>query len=227
MGSSYSYMDEEKKSWKKLDMEFDGDCRRVSKKFFADIENGEYVSLCSKECTLGGIQFEHWFISCGAYNVEFGPVVNEKDTYLCKVNISTNSNKQGKKESKTLNDEIRQRIGHVLGLKNFSLCLRNSEHVANYIFYNRWFSSQMNEDGILMKQFRSQLEKEKILNNVNSSPLSMRPDWNMGKELYSFVDKFDHFTATRMDYYLDAEENTYNILFIGATGKKLIRKFLH
>ena len=55
-----------------------------------------------------------------------------------------------------MDQEIRERIFHVLGMKNYSLCLRNCEHVVNYKIRNRWISSQMEEEqGVIFNSFKS------------------------------------------------------------------------
>jgi GTPase SAR1 family protein len=54
---------------------------------------------------------------------------------------------------------------------------------------------------------------------VNTFPSCIRPhifDDKITNKLYSFID--DHYNATRFDYYLDSDEDTYNVLVVGPTG---------
>ena len=118
-----------------------------------------------------------------------------------------------------MSQDIRNRVHHVLGMSNYSLCLRNSEHVANYIFRGRWVSSQMDSNlyGIL-KIFRPYMMPNEI-GQVNAFPSSIRPhifDNKANKNLYSFLK--GSYIASRFDYYLDCNEDTYNVLVVGPAG---------
>jgi ribosome biogenesis GTPase A len=90
--------------------------------------------------------------------------------------------------------------------------------VANFIVRGRWVSHQMDDSGHLMKFFSDKLldDKKRI---VNSFPSNIRPHIFSGSsqnKVYSFID--NHFKANQFSYYLDNNEDTYNILVIGPTG---------
>lgn len=164
------------------------------------------------------IEYQHWFVTNGVYYIEFGSA--SQDIYNARVTINTSTRSYNFDGSQTrqMNQEMRDRIRHVLGMSNYSLCLRNCEHVANYIFRNRWISQQKDSNGDLLINFQSYLMKNhKVL--VNTFPSNLRlhifKDRNEAK-LYDFIT--NNYVATRFDYYLDYEENTYNILVIGPTG---------
>lgn len=103
-------------------------------------------------------------------------------------------------------------------MSNYSLCLRNCEHVANYIYRNRWMSAQMDsQEGKIFDYFISyMMDENKRL--INTFPSCIRPYIFGGNKskLYSFID--GNFVASKFDYYLDHSEDTYNILVIGPTG---------
>ncbi len=118
--------------------------------------------------------------------------------------------------SRRMDVHVLYRISHVLGMENYSLCLRNSEHVANYIFNGRWLSSQMGQ-GTLLSHFVKQMGDKSRL--VNTFPSCVHPHILGGKDLeqiYSFIK--DHYIATNFEYCLDDNDDTYNILFIGPSG---------
>lgn len=113
-----------------------------------------------------------------------------------------------------------ERIRHVVGMKNYSLCLRNCEHVGNYIFTGKWVSTQMSPDESLVKFFKKYFMKHTQA-MVNSFPASIRPHLFTEQSVtripvYSFLE--NSFSATGIDYYLDAKEHSYNIAVFGPTG---------
>ncbi len=113
-----------------------------------------------------------------------------------------------------MNEQIRQRIQHVLGMSNYSLCLRNCEHVANDIMRSRWISSQMDVLGPMMKIFKKYI-MEDDMRKVNAFPSSIQPyvfkKNNSSKQLYSFI--ISNIVATRFDYYLDCNEDRFKPIF--------------
>ncbi len=116
-----------------------------------------------------------------------------------------------------IDESIRIRISHVLGIKNYSLCLRKCEHVSNYVFYEKWTSIQMIEDGLLLKWFKKYIIEDRI-RMINTFPESIRPHKFSTKKdkVYDFLET--EFVASNLEYYLDDNESTYNILVVGPTG---------
>ena len=218
MGTAYSFLDAEKKTWTSHDLQFDGTIREANLKTLESIKDGENVYLGFTNSSYGGLSYQHWFVTNNTYYIEFGsPTI---DIYKARVNIN-NSPRDYKPYQKSylMSTDIRERVKHVLGMSNYSLCLRNCEHVANYIIRNRWFSDQMETEGTLLKTFRSYFLGNQVV-LVNTFPSNIRTnvfDHNRkSKELYDFT--HDHLCASNLTYYLDSNENTYNILFIGPTG---------
>lgn len=206
---------------------------------------------------LSGIgRYQHWFIVAIEQTInnsnspveimhfiEFGAAtLNYNDA---RVNFNTNTRgiwretleptaleallSSGEAEEFELNNAVRQRIQHVLGMKNYSMCLRNCEHVANYIFNGLWRSNQL-EGSNLMDIFLSTVmgDRRKL---INTFPSKIKPKIILGNEpveqTYSFIsneidpkNKIKLFRPKSMQYFLDNDEqdSTYNILLIGPSG---------
>jgi hypothetical protein len=215
-------MEPEKKTWIEHNLNFDRNIRAANLKILENIKDGVNIYLTYTMSEWGGIDYQHWFVTDRTHFIEFGSV--SVDIYKARVTINTNTrsysldSKNGALVRK-MGQDVRDRVHHVLGMSNYSLCLRNCEHVANYIFRGRWVSSQMDSDmGELLKRFRSYMMGNQI-RLVNTFPSCIRPHIFNNEEtnkLYSFID--DHYIATRFDYYLDSDEDTYNILVVGPTG---------
>lgn len=222
MGQTASFIEQEKKTWSEHTLKFDSVSRQLNLIKLDQIANTEIFYLAFTDCKWSNVSYQHWFLTNDRYFIEFGSP--SLDIYNARVNINTDSrdyrkcNVQGTNVSCVLNEEMIQRVKHVLGVSNYSLCLRNCEHVANYIIRGRWISSQMDDNSDLYLKFRDYLMKDsKRL--INTFPSNIRP--HIFKEgdkakLYSFIN--DNFAATQMDYYLDYNEDTYNILVVGPTG---------
>ena len=144
-----------------------------------EIKDGTLMCIgYSNNASLSGLEFyQHWFIMASVesrtnYFIEFGSI--DLDYENARVDINKRPKEEIKIENRfeLITEKVRQRIEHVIGMKNFSLCLRNSEHVANYIFNGIWHSKQV-------EYFRSVLEypmrgKEKLI-NVFPSMIRPRP----------------------------------------------------
>lgn len=182
---------------------------------------GEEIILSYQERSWGGISFEHWFVTNGKIFLEFG--APDTDIYSARVTINTAKhigslrNADGHNR-KLMDSDVHERMRHVIGVRNYSLCLRNCEHVANYVFRGIWVSFQMNNEGVLMKMFRYKFAKnEKPF--INSFPALVRPHLARAESspIYTFIKPY--FTFTGFDYYLDDRKiDTYNILMVGPTG---------
>lgn len=217
MGATYSFLQAEQKTWIEHTLVYDKDCREHNLSLLDKFEDGQPIYMSSVDRTWGGIKFEHWFVTTGTMCLEFGsPTLS---IYTARVNINPTVYAHYSVGSRsTIDEAMRNRIRHVLGMSNYSLCLRNCEHVANYVFRGRWISSQMNDQGFLMKQFRHHMLGDQI-RLVNTFPALIRPHVfgnAVAEPMYSFIT--DHYKANRFDYYLDAAEDTYNVLVVGPTG---------
>jgi hypothetical protein len=223
MGSTYSFLESEKKTWTDHNLQFDRSIRAANLKILENIKDGTDIYLTYTMSEWGGINYQHWFVTDRTHFIEFGSA--SVDIYIARVTINTNTRYGYSMDSKNgalvrkMGQDVRDRVRHVLGMSNYSLCLRNCEHVANYIFRGRWVSSQMDSDmGSLLNRFRSYMLGNQV-RLVNTFPSCIRPhvfNYEGTNKLYSFID--DHYNATRFDYYLDSDEDTYNVLVVGPTG---------
>ena len=133
-----------------------------------EIKDGTRLCIAyTNDASVSGLaSYQHWFImtndeSSGKYFIEFGSIDFDYENARVHINLAPRNNITILKEF-LLTKSVRQRIEHVIGMKNFSMCLRNSQHVANYIYKGNWHSSQA-------EYFRSVLEypmrgKEKLIN---------------------------------------------------------------
>ena len=112
--------------------------------------------MCARSCRLAGVTYDHYFITDGSRTFEFGvgQISNNK------VEIHNRALQTGYQIAAefTVDDKVRERMRSVLGATNYSLCLRNCEHVARYVYCKSWICYQMVSDGSLAKAFaRNQL----------------------------------------------------------------------
>lgn len=217
----YELVDREKKTWREHNIQFDQHSRVASLPIVDQFKNGEKIYLSFIEIFWCGIFYKHWFITNLTLFLEFEHPAS--DIYETKVMINRDSHSQypteGPAKFCAMNELIRARMIHVLGMCNYSLCLRNSEHVANYVFHGHWVSSQMSTDGALMRRFQKYLTRENMFLNVNVFPGYIQPrllEDSATDKVYSFIDS--NFRATSIDCFLDYKKETYNVLMIGPTG---------
>ena len=78
--------------------------------------------------------------------------------------------------NKTFNmtDSVSQRMRAVVGATNYSLALRNSEHVGRYIQSGSWTSHQMEEGGKLWQRFQEHMTMTGS-GLINTLPEELRP----------------------------------------------------
>ena len=180
----------------------------------------ENTPLCiahSTNSTISGLVYQHWFIMTknGMNFIEFNSFdFNYKNA---RVNINKALRDKTIKNDFRLTEEVRQRIGHVLGMKNFSLCLRNSEHVANYIYKGEWYSSQVES---FINVFKRPMGKNEKF--INKFPSRIKPNVHLedNKKIYEFIsdEEIQLFKPVQLHYYLDKNQSTYNVLMLGPTG---------
>jgi energy-coupling factor transporter ATP-binding protein EcfA2 len=214
------FLDAEKKTWVDHSLKYDGTIRESCLAKLSDFKIGSKVHLGYTAGSQGNVEYQHWFVTNGTSYLEFGAA--SLSIYGARVQINNNTREysiQGeRKDEKRVDAAMIQRMRHVLGLKNYSLCLRNCEHVANYVFHGKWISNQMSTQGDLWKLWFKDHMMDHNKRLVNSFPSDLRPhEFKEGEnKTYSFVDGW--YTAENFEYYLDHEEKTYNILVFGPTG---------
>jgi GTP-binding protein EngB required for normal cell division len=101
-------------------------------------------------------------------------------------------------------------------MRNYSLVLRNCEHVAKYIFWGKWWSNQLAVSENLMNKFLDLVDRKDIKKLSNTPPFNL---WRFGLERGQVVeevkDVWEFKFRTKFTYY---EPATFNVLLIGPTG---------
>jgi GTPase SAR1 family protein len=180
---------------------------------------GERVWLGKTKSSYYGFTFEHWFMTNGTSFLEFGAPNFSIYAAIVNINDMPRQHYEVVPQPEMVMDEgMENRMNQVVGLANYSLCLRNCEHLANYVMHGRWCSSQMDDNGRIMDAFRRYLMSESQIRLVNTPPSDIRTQIFSGNAgvVYDFL--MPYYKATGFDYYLDAEEDAYNLLIIGPTG---------
>lgn len=236
LSSSISFITAEQHTWLEHDIKYDHGARA---RMVADLDKfrvGETLRLGYVDREFHGVPFQHWFVANDHWVFEFGSP--SLSIYDARVEVSSHvPSPFVVKGEEAMTALIRQRMSHVLGMKNYSLCFRNCEHVANYVFRGRWVSTQMDDmtadgstAGLLSRRFRNYLlDKHKRM--LNSFPTTLRAsfaDAISAEKLYAFLPERRSFTS--VEYYLDEAEGTMNYLVIGPMGagkSRLINVFFN
>lgn len=223
MGASFSYSAQERTSWSRHSLVFDETTRETNLSVI-DLyfpANSE-IQLAKQNVCVGGCSYQHFFITDtkGAHFLEFICLERNPREFYSAFRVQSNTLPHGtfevlKKKNVTL--EIKERMVQMLGMSNYSLCLRNSEHVANYIFSGIWASFQMEGDGCLLNYF-SYAMTESVRKEINQFPSAILPKTVgaiTGPKVYSMIDQ--HYAPARFNFFSDFNEETYNILVVGKT----------
>jgi GTP-binding protein EngB required for normal cell division len=106
----------------------------------------------------------------------------------------------------------------VCGATNYSLCLRNCEHLARYINSGSWFSFQMaSGSGKIRDHFKAYLSVNftKLINTIPGNLVEYVPLSN--KLMYPQCTNYIHSTGNSK-ILLKSDENCHNVLLVGPTG---------
>ena len=115
--------------------------QELAKSQFSKLDNfGETLYLCYQDRETYTIKYQHWFVTDRKWTIEFGG--GEHIDASVSVHDNPKQNYVDSKEFSYTN-EVRIRMEKVCGATNYSLALRNCEHVARYIFCGHWASFQM------------------------------------------------------------------------------------
>lgn len=232
MGTTYSLLEKEKATWGYHCLLFDEDTREANLKLLESFfPEGSEIQLAKRSECRGGLTYQHFFITDtnGVYFLELTSLIQNSDavydTHRVQCNTLPHSNYaivsvKDEKNAKEVTPDIKERMIQMLGMCNYSLCLRNSEHVANYIFSGLWASFQMEKGGYLFYHFESKMTKDGS-KKINTFPSSISPKtvgrMLMPPKLYSIIDK--QYNPTGFQYYSDGNENSYNILVVGKASE--------
>jgi len=172
------------------------------------------LKLCYTENIIHDFNYQHWFVTDDTWTVEFGG----GQTLDAVVTIH-NDTKTPYVVHKTFefNEVVRDRITKVIGASNYSLALRNCEHLARYIQSGAWVCNQMVGTGVLIDLFRTHLEQ--FSKQINVLPKELKPKEHEHMEIYKTLQYINHLKFTMEKSCLTTEDNEhYNILFLGPTG---------
>lgn len=227
MGAAYSHCKGEYSTWGYHCLLFDGDIRESNLHVLdRSFPNNSEIYLAKQHVNFGGLMYHHYFITDTreVHFLElsnFGQTSDSKlfyETKRVQVNTLPHMNNEIIKTTK-VTTAIKERMVQVMGMCNFSLCLRNSEQVANYIFSGEWMSLQMEAEGALLQYFGNMMNPID-LKKVNVFPSTILPTSIGGRsspKLYSMIDK--QYTPTSFQYYSDGNKDSYNILVVGKDNK--------
>jgi hypothetical protein len=87
-----------------------------------DFKLGKDIHLAFVSNKMAEVEYQHWFLSDGVRHLEFG--ASTLSVYDARVNINTTVRDFNVVETKPMDEAMRIRMGHVLGMRNYSLCLR-------------------------------------------------------------------------------------------------------
>lgn len=225
MGTSYSLLAKEKNTWGHHCLLFDENTRKTNSKQIDDFfpDDGQ-IRLANRNVGVGGLYYKQFFITDmnGEHFLELSnlePMSYDRlyETFRVQFNTLPHGNFTVCGEAKDITPAIKERMTQMLGMCNYSLCLRNSEHVANYIFIGHWASLQMEGRGDLLDYFHNKMT-EAERKKINMFPSTIRPKTiggssDSGAKLYSMVDK--QYVPIKFQYFADDGTDSYNILVVG------------
>ena len=175
---------------------------------------GPKLLLCFNKISKYGIEYEHWWVSDRKWVIEFGG----GEVSNCNVIVHCNPKANfliDREFDKT--PEVEERMLKVCGATNYSLALRNCEHVARFISYGSWQCFQMIGDGILKKTFFDYMSSHTKV--INTFPEELRPEEMIREPLYPPADVRLSIEWKGMKEALTTADNdAWNIVVLGPTG---------
>ena len=105
-------------------------------------------------------KYEHWFVTNGdgSWVLEFAEYGRGPTDII----VGVHCNPRGEykiKDTFILTQEVMDRMKKVVGTTNYSVALRNCEHVARYVQCGSWVSFQMSSKGMLRKMFEEDVSQ--------------------------------------------------------------------
>lgn len=118
-----------------------------------------------------------------------------------------------------MNKDVRSRMMLLTGpgAFNFSHALRNSEHVARYIYSGAWISNQMSANSELRNLFKDHMNEDQI-KLINVEPKELTPN-KEGSLAVIYAEATNHANYTNQSLIIKDEDNeALNIVILGPTG---------
>jgi len=173
---------------------------------------GSLLYLCYKDSVVYNQKYQHWFVTDRRWTIEFRGE-NQQNAFV-QIHMNPMGPYAEAEKFRNTND-VRIRMAKVCGTSNYSLALRNCEHVARYIFCGVWACFQMTGEGVLRKIFFDYMVEHTKL--INTFPIELVPEPD---EMVSLNEGIIDFIRDPMkkEALTDAEDKMFNILFLGPTG---------
>ena len=187
-------------------------------------EIGSELQLCFKLFPMdypgaNGDQYSHWFITNhdGTWILEFAEFGRTSSDNIVSVH-SNPPTEYSTADTFPLTSEVWRRMRRVVGATNYSVALRNCEHVARYIQSGSWVSFQMSQKGILREMFFKDMAAYTKM--INKLPLELKEAGEEVKILYEENESSGRviFQVMPKAALTQEDDNSYNILFLGPTG---------
>lgn len=174
------------------------------------------LQICFSDRQIMGEDYQHWWITDGSWVMEFGGGEN-LDTCVIIHEQRKNQDKFISHKKFHLMEEVKKRMEQVCGATNYSLTLRNSEHLANYIYSGKWILFQVVGGGSLKSFFFKHMGEYAKL--INTFPKELELGEFQAVPLYSKAKVKHWISYKRLKTTLsDEDDAAYNILFLGPTG---------
>lgn len=171
------------------------------------------LKLCRRPSLSRDVLYNHFFITDDTRVIEFGngdPLSDHN-----KVSIYQKAKERGVIVKQfDLDVMVKFRLSQILGMTNFSLALRNSEHVAYFIYCGSWICGDMLPNGRLhnLLGINSRFSPDKALINKCPDELQLRL-----KPAPIFEGREGFLTWTNNDAAVLTDDAT-NVLILGPTG---------
>ena len=227
-GGNGALVEAEETSWvKPHSLDYDSVLRDEQIRLLGNF--GQNLYLCYRDNAMMEVlgkpvlEYQHWWITDGTWTLEFGggDVLNNT------VNVHDNQNTSksriiDSKFKKT--PDVLQRMEQVCGTTNYSLALRNCEHVARYIHCGAWICFQMVSNGILKSKFFDYMSQHTKLINTFPIELNIKPIEAWSPEeisrrpaVYPEATVHVRFRKT-MEMMSAVDQNNFTIVILGPTG---------
>ena len=174
----------------------------------------------------GTLEYEHWYVKDVASDLVLDFSEEDDGSFLLKIhriNLVTDDgdNIPVDDDIKTFKktEDVVKRMKEVLGTTNFSLLLRNSEHLVTYIYSGVWTSYQLNrEDSIIINRLNPNKQIEMKVDEKPEELLTLNKEHlQLQKKIHDSI-PFSACIQNGCDNEISKEENSYNVLILGPTG---------
>lgn len=180
-------------------------------------EIGSIARMMISERAIGPLSYKHYSITNGTWTIEFGG--GEFTDNIVIVHSKPMPPHCFIEKEFTIASEHKVRMEQVVGAMGYSICLRNCEHVAYFIFSGTWVSYQMLPQNGFGEHFRNKMAgwSGEVLKLINQTPIELRT-LRVPEPIFAdhagFINLLD---AEKKE--LDAtDRSAYNVVFIGPTG---------